>query len=224
MEKIWDNWKFQNFYKSYKKKLIKRSKKRQENRKFYRVNERIFSSTLRVLESDGKQLGILSRFSALEKARKLGLDLVEIAPNAKPPVVKIIDFKKFLYQEEKKKKEEKKKSKRSETKELRLGPFMNEHDLMVVLRKAQEFLGDGNKVKFVVKFAGRQITHPEFGERILERSIEFLSGVSKIEREKHFEGRALITILSAQKSASRSNKTEVKNGKEKNKEIDKQKI
>ena len=195
--------------------MIRRSKKRQDNRKFYRVNERIFSSTLRVLESDGKQLGILSRFSALEKARKLGLDLVEIAPNAKPPVAKIIDFKKFLYQEEKKKKEEKKKSKRSETKELRLGPFMNEHDLMVVLRKAQEFLGDGNKVKFVVKFAGRQITHPEFGERILERSIEFLSGISKIEREKHFEGRQLITILSPERK---------KDAKEKNKEIDKQKI
>jgi len=194
--------------------LIKRSKKRQENRKFYRVNERIFSSTLRVLESGGKQLGILSRFSALEKAKKLGLDLVEIAPNAKPPVAKIIDFKKFLYQEEKKKKEEKKKSKRSETKELRLGPFVNEHDLMVVLRKAREFLGDGNKVKFVVKFAGRQITHPEFGERILEKTIEFLSGVSKIEREKHFEGRQLIVILSPQR----------KYAKEKNKEIDKQEI
>ncbi len=204
--------------------MIKRSKKRQENRKFYRVNERIFSSTLRVLESGGKQLGIFSKFEALSKARELGLDLVEIAPNAKPPVAKIIDFKKFLYQEEKKKKEEKKKSKRSETKELRLGPFMNEHDLMVVLRKARGFLGDGNKVKFVVKFAGRQITHPEFGERILEKTIEFLSGVSKIEREKHFEGRQLIVILSPARSGVQSLKTEVKNAKEKNKEIGKQKI
>lgn len=186
--------------------MIKRSKKRQDNRKFYRVNERIFSSTLRVLESDGKQLGIISRFDALSKARESGLDLVEIAPNATPPVAKIIDFKKFLYQEEKKKKEEKKKSKTSETKELRLGPFMNEHDLMVVLRKARGFLEDGNKVKFVVKFAGRQITHPEFGERILEKTIEYLSDVSKIEREKHFEGRQLITILSAQKNTGRSNK------------------
>ena len=132
------------------------------------------------MESGGKQLGILSKFEALSKARELGLDLVEIAPNAKPPVAKIIDFKKFLYQEEKKKKEEKKKSKRSETKELRLGPFMNEHDLMVVLRKARGFLGDGNKVKFVVKFAGRQITHPEFGERILEKTIEFLSVYQKL--------------------------------------------
>ncbi len=210
--------------------MIKRSKKRQDNRKFYRINERIFSSTLRVLESDGKQLGILSKFDALSKARELSLDLVEIAPNASPPVAKIIDFKKFLYQEEKKKKEEKKKSKTSETKELRLGPFMNEHDLMVVLRKARGFLEDGNKVKFVVKFAGRQITHPEFGERILEKTIEYLSDVSKIEREKHFEGRQLITILSAQKSGIRLNKESlpgneeekgIKHAKEENKKISK---
>ena len=213
--------------------MRKRSKKRPNNRKFYRVNERIFSGTLRVLEAGGKQLGILSRFDALNKARELGLDLVEIAPNAKPPVAKIIDFKKFLYQEEKKKKEERKKSKASETKELRLGPFMNDHDLMVVLKKAREFLGDGNKVKFVVKFAGRQITHPEFGERILEKTIEYLSDISKIEREKHFEGRQLITILSAQKSGSRSNRenspsNEEKQGaeyaKEENKKIGKQEV
>ena len=211
--------------------MIKRSKKRQDNRKFYRVNERIFSSTLRVLESSGKQLGILSRFDALSKARKLGLDLVEIAPNATPSVAKIIDFKKFLYQEEKKKKEERKKSKASETKELRLGPFMNDHDLMVVLKKAQEFLKYGNKVKFVVKFAGRQITHPEFGERILEKTIEYLSDISKIEREKHFEGRQLITILSPERSEGRKSSSlssETRQGmeyaKEKNKKIGKQEI
>ena len=211
--------------------MIKRSKKRQDNRKFYRVNERIFSSTLRVLESSGKQLGILSRFDALSKARKLGLDLVEIAPNATPSVAKIIDFKKFLYQEEKKKKEERKKSKASETKELRLGPFMNDHDLMVVLKKAQEFLKYGNKVKFVVQFAGRQITHPEFGERILEKTIEYLSDISKIEREKHFEGRQLITILSPERSEGRKSSSlssETRQGmeyaKEKNKKIGKQEI
>ena len=196
--------------------MIKRSKKRQGNRKFYRINERIFSSTLRVLESGGKQLGILSRQIALNKARELSLDLVEIAPKANPPVAKIIDYKKFLYQEEKKRKEEKRKSKGSETKELRLGPFMNDHDLMVVLRKAREFLEAGNKVKFVVKFAGRQITHPEFGEKILERSIGSLSDVSKIEQGKHFEGRQLITILSPERRKE--------NAKEKNKKIDKKEI
>ncbi|OGH37421.1 MAG: translation initiation factor IF-3 [Candidatus Levybacteria bacterium RIFCSPLOWO2_01_FULL_38_21] len=195
---------------------MKRSKKRQGNRKFYRINERIFSSTLRVLESGGKQLGILSRQIALNKARELSLDLVEIAPKANPPVAKIIDYKKFLYQEEKKRKEEKRKSKGSETKELRLGPFMNDHDLMVVLRKAREFLEAGNKVKFVVKFAGRQITHPEFGEKILERSIGSLSDVSKIEQGKHFEGRQLITILSPERRKE--------NAKEKNKKIDKKEI
>ena len=196
--------------------MIKRSKKRQGNRKFYRINERIFSSTLRVLESGGKQLGIVWRQIALNKARELSLDLVEIAPKANPPVAKIIDYKKFLYQEEKKRKEEKRKSKGSETKELRLGPFMNDHDLMVVLRKAREFLEAGNKVKFVVKFAGRQITHPEFGEKILERSIGSLSDVSKIEQGKHFEGRQLITILSPERRKE--------NAKEKNKKIDKKEI
>ena len=110
---------------------------------------------------------------------------------------------------------------------------MNDHDLMVVLKKARGFLEDGNKVKFVVKFAGRQITHPEFGERILEKTIEYLSDISKIEREKHFEGRQLITILSAQRGGSRSNRESslssearqgVKNAKEKNKKIGQQEI
>jgi len=93
---------------------------------------------------------------------------------------------------------------------------MNDHDLMVVLRKAREFLEAGNKVKFVVKFAGRQITHPEFGEKILERSIGSLSDVSKIEQGKHFEGRQLITILSPERRKE--------NAKEKNKKIDKKEI
>ena len=176
--------------------MIKRFRRKQENKRRYRTNEFIFSNTLRVIDSSGKQIGILSKLEALSKARMLGLDLVEIAPNANPPVVKIIDFKKFLYQEEKKKREEKRKSKTSETKELRLGPFMNEHDLMVIIKKAREFIGDGNKVKFVVKFAGRQIAHPEFGENVLTKAINSLSDVSRIEREKHFEGRQLIAIIS----------------------------
>ena len=100
--------------------MIKRFKGRKEQRKFYRINERIFASTLRVLDPEGRQIGVLSKFEALGKARELGFDLVEIAPLAKPPVARIIDFNKFLYQEEKKKKEEKRKSKASETKEVRL--------------------------------------------------------------------------------------------------------
>ena len=184
--------------------MIKRHKRKPDNRRFYRINERIYSSTLRVLGQDGKQIGILSKFEALRKARQEGLDLVEIAPAALPPVAKIVDFNKFIYQEEKRKREEKKKSKSSETKELRLGPFMNEHDLMVMVRRGRDFLGDGNKVKFVVKFAGRQITHPEFGDRVLQKAIDELSDISKIEREKHFEGRALIAIISPDKKGSKT--------------------
>lgn len=179
---------------------------------------------MRVLDLNGKQIGVLSKYEALKKARDEGLDLVEIAPMATPPVAKIIDFNKFMYQEEKKKKEEKKKSKSSETKELRLGPFIDDHDFMVVMKRGREFLGDGNKVRFVVKFAGRQITHPEFGEKTLERAIAELSDISKVEREKHFEGRQLIVILSADKNAGKkdNSKSETKIGETNAKEEDKE--
>ncbi|MDO8620812.1 MAG: translation initiation factor IF-3 [Candidatus Levybacteria bacterium] len=179
--------------------MIRRFKKRQEERKFYRVNERIFAHTLRVLDSLGKQIGVLSKFEALTKARQEGLDLVEVAPMAKPPVAKIIDFKKFIYQEAKKKKEEKKKSKISETKELRLGPFMNEHDLQVVIRRSREFLEDNDKVRLVLKFRGRQIAHPEFGKEIMQKVVAAVSDVSKVDREVHFEGPQLITLLSPER-------------------------
>jgi len=193
--------------------LIKRYKRQQDNRKFYRVNDRIFASQLRVLDSAGLQIGVLSKFEALNKAREEGLDLVEIAPNAKPPVAKIIDFKKFLYQEEKKKREEKKKAKASETKEVRLGPFMSDNDLQVMIRRSRDFLEDGDKVRLVVKFAGRQITHPEFGHKILDKVIESLSDVSKVEKEKKLEGKQMISIISPDKKSKKEpeeEKVEVK--------------
>lgn len=191
--------------------MIKRYKRNENTKRFYRVNERIFAPTLRVLDTDGKQIGILSKFEALEKARSQELDLVEIAPTAKPPVAKIIDFKKFLYQEEKKKREEKKKAKTSETKEIRLGPFMSDNDLGVMVKRAREFLEAGDKVRMVVSFAGRQITHPEFGHRILDKALESLSDISKVDRERHLEGKKLIILISPERKKT--------NAKEENKEI-----
>lgn len=196
--------------------MIRRfNKKRQDNRKFYRVNERIFASNLRVLDAEGKQIGVLSRFEALQKARELGVDLVEIAPMASPPVVKVIDFKKFLYQESKRKNEEKKRSKISETKEIRLGPFMNDHDLNTMIKRASGFLEDNDKVRLIVKFAGRQIAHPEFGQQIMQKVIQALSNLSKQERDPHFEGKQLIAIVSPEKKGSQAskkiNETEEKN-------------
>ncbi|MDP2638294.1 MAG: translation initiation factor IF-3 [Candidatus Levybacteria bacterium] len=195
--------------------MIRRfSKKRQDNRKFYRINERIFASQLRVLDAEGKQVGVLTRFEALQKAKELGVDLVEVAPMANPPVVKIIDFKKFLYQEAKKKNEEKKRSKVSETKEIRLGPFMNDHDLQVMIRRGTGFLEDNDKVRLIVKFMGRQIAHPEFGKEIMQKVINALTGISKLERDPHFEGKQLIAILSPDKKGKidlPKNKNEEKN-------------
>lgn len=187
--------------------MIKRFKPRQQ-RIFYRVNERIGAPELRVLDSEGKQIGVLSKFEALNKAKSLGLDLVEVAPLAKPPVAKIVDFNKFLYQQEKKKKEEKKKAKTSETKEVRLGPFMDDHDLGVMIKRSRGFLESGNKVRLVVKFSGRQIVHPEFGEQILAKVIGELTDVSKVEKEKHFEGKQLISILSPEKKGKKKDEKE----------------
>lgn len=188
--------------------MIRRFNRNNDNRRNYRVNERIFAASLRVLDTDGKQIGVISRNEALEKARSQGLDLVEIAPKAVPPVAKIIDFKKFLYQEEKKKREEKRKAKTSETKEVRLGPFMSENDLATMTRRAKDFLSEGNKVKLVVTFAGRQITHPEFGHKVLDKVINDLSTLSKVERERRFEGRKLIILISPDKKGPKDAKEE----------------
>jgi len=177
--------------------LIKRFKHQQEKR--YRTNQRIFAPQLRVLDSLGQQIGVLSKDEAFRLAQEQELDLVEIAPMAKPPVAKLIDFKKFLYQENKKKREEKRKAKVSETKEIRLGPFMSEHDLQVMIRRGREFLEDGDKLRLVVKFRGRQITHPEFGHEIVKKVIGSLEDVSKVDREPHFEGKQLVTLLSVEK-------------------------
>lgn len=196
--------------------MIRKFKRRQEQRKFYRTNERIFAGSLRLLDAAGKQIGVMSRFEALSLARQRGLDLVEVAPMAAPPVAKVIDFKKFLYQEAKKLREEKKKTKISETKEIRLGPFMNEHDLLTMIKRARVFLSENNKVRMVLKFIGRQITHPEFGKEIVNKVITALSDISKIEREPHIEGKQLIAILSPEKKG--------KNAKEKNKEINIKKV
>lgn len=179
--------------------MIKRSFKPRVQKTFFRRNEQIFASQLRVLDAEGKQVGVLTKFEALQKARELGLDLVEVAPTAKPPVARIIDYNKFLYQQEKKKREEKKKAKVSETKEVRLGPFMNDHDLDVMIRRTRDFLEDNDKVRLVVKFVGRQITHPEFGQQILKKVLIAVAPISKVEKESKFEGKQLVTILSPER-------------------------
>lgn len=178
--------------------MIRRHKQYQE-KKYYRVNERIYAQTLRVINDEGKQIGIFPKMEALEQAKSSGLDLVEIAPNAKPPVAKIIDFKKFLYQEEKKKREEKRKAKSTETKEIRLGPFMSENDLKNMIKRCREFLTEGNKVRLVVKFRGREVTRSEFGRKVLNKVIESVFDISKIDREIKMEGRQMVAVISPER-------------------------
>lgn len=175
----------------------------------YRINERIFASTLRVLDNEGKQVGVLSKFEALNKAKELGVDLVEVAPAAKPPVAKLIDYNKFLYQVEKKKREEKKKAKVSETKEVRLGPFMGAADLENMRARTEGFLKEGNKVRLVLKFRGRQIIHPEFGFETIKKMTDGLALVSKIEKEPKLEGKQIIAILSPERKKNEKENQEL---------------
>lgn len=161
----------------------------------YKVNHRVTAPSLRVIASDGKQVGILSRDQALKKAFQLNLDLVEVAPNANPPVAKIIDLKKFLYLQQKKKREEKKQTKSGETKEIWLSPFMADHDFASRLERGKELLKEGGKLKIVVRFKGRQITRKQFGFEMLNKFTNSLAN-AKTEREPRFEGRNLVAIVS----------------------------
>jgi len=148
---------------------------------FIKINQFIPAPELRVLDEQGKQVGVMSKSAALQKAAEYGVDLVEIAPKANPPVAKLIDFAKFKYQLAQKAQEEKKKAKISEIKELRFTPVIAQGDFDNRVRRAKEFLADGDKVRFVVKFIGRQITRKDLGERILTRAIESVSDISIVE-------------------------------------------
>lgn len=170
-------------------------------KKFYRLNHQITAKKLRLIDDKGKQVDIVPLEKALELALEEGLDLVEIAPQADPPVVKIIDYKKFLYDEKRKEKEARKKLKEVELKQVKVGPFISEHDLKTKLDQAREFLKDGNHVKITVKFTGRQMAHTEFGFKLLEKIKEEFAEIANIEREERLEGRNLNTLFAPGKNA-----------------------
>lgn len=162
--------------------------------KFYRLNYQITSPQLRLLDEEGKQIGLVSKLEALQKAKEAGVDVVEVAPNAKPPVAKLIDYKKFKYQEAKKERESKKSQKNVGVKEVRLRPFIGDHDLDTRLRQAREFLEEGNQLKISVFFRGREITRKEFGYEVVKKFLSQLESM-KVVREPHMEGRTLVTMV-----------------------------
>ncbi len=152
------------------------------------------SPTVRLLDEDGKQIGIVTKLEALQKAKELDSDVVEIAPNAKPPVAKLIDFKKFKYQEAKKERESRKSQKNVGVKEIRLRPFIGQHDFDTRLKRAKEFLDDGNQVKLSLFFRGREITKKEFGFDVMKRFIASLES-ARVVREPRLEGKVLASMV-----------------------------
>ncbi len=167
--------------------------------KYYRINQYIQASEVRVISEDGKQVGVMPIFNAVQEARKREVDLIEIGPNAVPPVCKLMDFKKFKYQEAKKEREAKKGIKGGELKEIRLTPFMAQNDLDVRTKRVREFLEEGNKVRLTVRFVGRQLGHKEFGQKILEKAIQNLDGVGQPETQPKWLGRDFFVILNRAK-------------------------
>jgi len=156
----------------------------------HRVNERIRVPQVRVIGPDGKQLGVMKTSDALELAYSMGLDLVEVASNATPPVAKIMDYGKFKYEEKKRLKEAKKKQ-TGELKEISMRPNIDSHDLEIKIRKIREFLENGHKVKITLIFRGREIVHQDMGRKLLDKVLENLSDICVIEVPPSLDGRHL---------------------------------
>ncbi len=159
------------------------------------INEEIRDKELRIIDSDGTQLGIMSLEEALELANERKLDLVNVAPNAKPPVCKILDYGKYRYEIQKKDKEAKKKQKVIQVKEIRLSTFIEEHDLAVKANNAAKFLKEGDKVKVSLRFKGREKDYVNKGQLVMNKFAEFISESGVVEKKPEFEGRSLIMIL-----------------------------
>lgn len=155
------------------------------------MNEQIRVPEVRVIDDQGEQLGVMSSQDALNLAKSKGLDLVEVAPAAKPPVCKVLDFNKYKYQQKKREK----KQKRSELKELRFTTQIQDHDLNTKVRRMRKFLEQGDKVRVTVIFRGREIVHRDRGEELVKRIVESIGDIAKIDENAKSRGRALQVIL-----------------------------
>lgn len=148
-----------------------------------------------MIDPEGGQLGILPIEQALEKAQELGLDLVEVAPMARPPVCRIMDYGKFRYEEQRKAREARKKQHRVDIKEVKMRPGIEDHDFDFKARHARRFLEEGNKVKITMMFRGRQMAHPEIGREVLQRVVSELADVGKVESHPTMEARSMTMVL-----------------------------
>ena len=159
------------------------------------INEQIRDKEVRLIGSDGEQLGIMSAKEAMFKAQEAGLDLVKIAPQAKPPVCKIIDYGKYRYELARKEKEAKKKQKTIDVKEVRLSPNIDTNDLNTKVNNAKKFIGKGNKVKVTLRFRGREMAHVQSSKHILDDFAALLEDVAVVEKPAKMEGRSMSMVL-----------------------------
>ena len=161
-----------------------------------RVNDEIRAPQVRLIDQDGEMQGVMSARDAWLRAQSVGLDLLEISPNADPPVVKILDFGKYKYELQKKKNEAKKKQKVIEIKEIKVRPNIDENDYQVKMRAMKSFIGEGDKVKVTLRFRGREMAHQEIGIRVLERIRSEMDPVTKVEQMPRMENRQMVMVLS----------------------------
>ncbi len=159
------------------------------------VNEQIRAKEVRLIDSDGSQLGIMDTDQALEIAQKKNLDLVNVSPNSKPPVCRIMDFGKYKYEQSKREREARKKQKVISVKEIKLRPGIDTHDFEVKVKNGKRFLQNGDKIKVTVMFRGREITHKDMGRKLCQNLADELSEWGVVEKEPRVEGRNMIMII-----------------------------
>jgi translation initiation factor IF-3 len=164
------------------------------------VNEAIRAREVRLIGGDGEQLGIQPLREALRMAQEQNLDLVNVAPQAKPPVCRIMDYGKYRYEQSKREKEARRKQKIVQLKEVRLSPSIEDHDVQTKLKNVVKFLQQGDKVKLSIRFRGREITHQDLGRRVLVRMAQEVKEISDVERQPKLEGRQMIMILTPKSS------------------------
>ena len=160
-----------------------------------RSNNRITSSEVQVITNDGDNLGILNTNEAISKAKEEGLDLIEIAPKARPPVCKIMDMGKYKYDAQKKANQAKKKQKKIEVKEIKLRPVTETHDYQFKIKNAQKFISKGDKVKFTIRFKGRELQHSHLGEELMDKIKVDMQEVGKVELDPRFDGKQIIMVI-----------------------------
>ena len=168
---------------------------RRSKLKVPKSNNRINSPEVQVITSSGENLGIVNTNKAILMAKEEGLDLIEIAPNAKPPVCKIIDMGKYKYDAQKKANKAKKKQKKIELKEIKLRPVTEVHDYSFKIKNAQKFLSKGDKVKFTIKFKGRELQHSHLGRELMDKIIQDMQEIGRVELKPKFDGKQMIMVI-----------------------------